>query len=242
MGFAPVITGVVAFSCLPESKVYKFAQKQPINISREYSKFSGLSVLMMFLFKELAKDNDHDSDQDGGKITEEDIAKMMGQYMHKSVASQIADSVMRMGDVYQPALTEDEKISGHGDVYEPHHHHKNYLTFPEFLEVITDDTMSLAMLRQGLELPMEDFSDDEEDDVREMSSPSSSDRDDEVAVTKVRRGPTLRRQGTTHHASKHGHALPPPHQDWEEKVSPDGRSYFSNRKLRKTQWVDPRYA
>ena len=47
---------------------------------------------------------------------------------------------------------------------------------------------------------------------------------------------------TTHHAPKHGHTLPPPHQDWEEKVSPDGRSYFSNRKLRKTQWVDPRYA
>ena len=233
MAFAPVITGIVAFSCLPESKVYKFAQKQPINISREYSKFSGLSVLMMFLFKELAKNNDHDSDQDGGKIKETDISNMMGQYMHKSVASQIADSVMRMGDVYQPALTEDEKISGHGDVYEPHHHHKNYLTFPEFLEVITDDTMTLTMLRQGLELPMEDWDEEEEEEEEE-----------EGAVTKPRsfgRNTATLRQGTQR-APKHGRALAPPHQDWEEKVAPDGRSYYSNRKLKKTQWVDPRCA
>jgi hypothetical protein len=226
MGFAPVLTGLVAFSCLPESKVYKFSQKSPINITREYSRFSANSVLMMFLFKSLASGSgeeggDDDAKKVGGRITEEDMSNMMCTYMDKSMAAQIADSVMRNGDKYQPGGTEVEVVNGHGEPYEGHHGKKNYLTFAEFLEVVTDDTMSLAMLREGLEVPEESFSDGE-------------DGDGEIAVTKPKRNVTARASTRT------GRALPEPYQHWAQKKSPDGRVYFSNRREKRTQWSDPR--
>jgi hypothetical protein len=52
---------------------------------------------------------------------------------------------------------------------------------------------------------------------------------------------TLRKgEPRTLRAQKHGRTLPRPFQEWEQKVAPDGRRFFSNRTLKKTQWVDPR--
>jgi hypothetical protein len=136
----PVLTGFIAFYLMPESKVYKFSQSSPLNIDREYSKFSAQTVLMMFVFKAMEK-----SSSKTGKMDAEALAELLESYLTKNDAENLAQSVVRMGDQNNVPMTDAEIEAGRGPAYVEDEEHKNYLTFAEFLDTITDDTVSLLL-------------------------------------------------------------------------------------------------
>jgi hypothetical protein len=71
---AGVITALIAFNCLAESRIYKFGSKSPMNIDREYAKFAATATQSMTVFKQLVS-----SDSKYGHLTEADLFKHLSQ-------------------------------------------------------------------------------------------------------------------------------------------------------------------
>ena len=87
--------------------------------------------------------------------------------------------------------------------------------------------MNLAVTRAGLTVP-DEFGDDDDTSTGEEPGGRSQPGLAKRSTARMNMFPTQKKK-----------MLPAPFNDWEEKKAADGRAYYSNAKLRKTQWVHP---
>jgi len=229
LGIATAITSVVAFNLLPESKVYKSSYKTPLDVNREYSKMAGHAVVLARLFEHVGDGN--------GQVDKQQIKKMLQGHdnMTESDASNLADQIVDESDQHRAVdpNNQEQVNSGYGDLYEygvlnfdptmENHKQmiesgemrKGYLNFTEFVDCVTEDTMTLTQLRATLRLDDHDFDTSESMDTESQQ-------------------PSLKRQST------HRNRLPPPHEHVEVCRAKDGRTYYKNHATRQTSWQDPR--
>merc|ERR1711865_1244245 len=174
---AGVITAMVAFNCLVESRIYKFGSKSPMNINREYAKFAATATQSMTVFKQLVS-----NDSTYGHLTEADLKKCLSQGpIQDGDAEEMAGHIIVNGDIYKEVDPNDPEqvANGHGLEYGHNadgedEEKKGYLTFVEYLDTITEDTMSLDFLRDVLNPAGHDFVSDGHGHVTAGGQPSSN--------------------------------------------------------------------
>merc|ERR1711871_11216 len=230
LGVATVFTSMIAFNCLKESSVYKVSYRTPLSVEREYSKFAGQAVILARLFEHVGGGT--------GKVTQENLAIMLKgkDNMTTQDANNLAEQLIRGSDEHQEVDPNDpEQLNtGYGLVYAdgtvPYdatqegyqsmiangQMRKGYLSFTEFVDGVTEDTISLTQLREALRLDDNDF-----DDVEAQGSGQ----------------PRLKRAATQR---PKGNRLPHPLSHIEVCIDKrDGRTYYKDHQSRTTSWVNP---
>lgn len=166
---------------------------------------------MGHLFHQIDKEH---TGQIGSKQLKEHFLILFGSERAED-AGRYAQCLLAHGDKYRPPETPDERLIGYGKPYEDSSvKRKGYLTFAEFLQVMTEDNIDHDFVRTQLE----------ENGVGTSTSSNTG-----AGSSKNRYGKLKNR-------------LPPPYQMWEQVVDRSGRPFFQNHDTRETSWDDPRKA